>query len=55
MVVEDVDEVLSVALVDHCTIDVARVLKEVDIAVLVDERLEQLDSSGVDTVGILFE
>ena len=50
MVVEDVDEVLSVELVDHCIIDVARVLKEVDIAVLVDERLEKLDSCVVDTV-----
>lgn len=55
MVVEYGDEVLSVELVDSCTIDVARVLieernEEVDIAVLVDERLEDLDGSGVDTV-----
>ena len=55
MVVEYGDEVLSVELIDSCIIDMIRVLikernEEVDIAVLIDERLEDLNSSGVDTV-----
>ncbi len=58
MVVMDVVEVLSEE--DDCIVDVTGVIieertEEIDMIVLVGERLEQVESCVTDTVAVLFE
>ena len=52
---EDIDNMLSIELVDDYTIEVVRVLikernEEANIVVLVDKKVERFDSSIVDSI-----